>query len=131
MLKNTITPRISETNWARHIGHTVIPVWLEVGFEGVYRIFNPEMSTEVQRLAAVNFNIDYLGQMFCGQDAEVRTFVKRIGSSSFTLYQEIYQGGKACARADSTWINFDFSAQKSEPIPQDIRLKLEEHLIEE
>lgn len=130
MFKTVITPRISETNAARHIGHTAVPVWLEAGFDGILRIFNPEMSLD-PKLAMVNLSIDYLREMFYGRDAEVLTWVKKVGGSSFLLYQEVYQDGKLCARANTTFVHFNYSEKKPEPIPEEICLILRSHFPEE
>ena len=89
MFKKIITPRISETNITRHIGHTAIPVWLEEGYEEIIRLFSQNFAEP--SLITVNLNMDFLHEIFFGKDVEILTSVKKIGTSSFVLHQEVYQ----------------------------------------
>ena len=48
MFKKTLTTRLSELNGARHIGHNVIPVWLEEGYIEIIKLYNPELHWETE-----------------------------------------------------------------------------------
>jgi len=77
MFRKTLTPRISELNGARHIGHCVSRVWLEEGYIEIIRLFNPELNWDTETtLFLVNKNIDYLREMNLGRDVEVVTGIK-------------------------------------------------------
>lgn len=130
MFQKTISPRISETNAARHIGHSAIPVWLEEGFVDILRLFDQD--PVMNPLAAMaNMNIDFLNEVFFGADAEITTSVRKLGKSSMVLYQEIFQLGKLCVRASTTFVHFDFATKKAKPIPAAVLVRLREHLIAE
>jgi acyl-CoA thioester hydrolase len=126
MFRKIITPRISETNITRHIGHTVIPVWLEEGYEEIIRLFSRNLAEP--SLITVNMNMDFLHEIFFGKDAEILTSVKNVGTSSFVLYQEVYQDRKLCVRASTTLVHFDYATHKPDPIPKTFRDILQEHL---
>lgn len=129
MFRKTLTPRISELNGARHIGHCVIPVWLEEGYIEIIRLFNPELNWDTETtLFLVNMNIDYLREMSLGRDVEVVTGIKKIGRTSLVLEQKIFQGGELCARGASTFVNFQHSTRKSTTFPPAVVEKLKEHL---
>ena len=128
MFVTRIRPRVSETDGVGHIGNTAVPVWLEAGREEIFRLFTPDLSFRNWRMVIVNMNIDFLHEMFLGQDVEVRTWVKKIGNTSLQLAEEIHQGGKLCVRGECTYINFNLATRKAEPIPPHIREKLAEHL---
>ena len=81
------------------------------------------------KLISVHNDYDYLKQIFLGQDVEIRTHILKIGNSSFTLGQEAWQDGQLKVKGTCVLVHFDFMEQKSVPIPDDIRLQLEEHLI--
>lgn len=130
MIRKTISPRISETNLAKHIGHHAIPIWLEEGFADIIKVFVLD-NNDIPGIAMVNLNIDFIKEMYLGDDVEITTVVKRIGDSSFVLHQEIYQKQSLCARGTVTFIHFDASTKKAKTIPNDIRLKLEQHLIDQ
>ena len=130
MLKKRITPRISETNLAKHIGHHAIPIWFEKGFADLIRLFVSDQNDD-PGIVIVNLNIDFIKEMYLGDDVEITTAVKGIGNSSFVLQQEVYQKQSLCARGTVTFIHFDYSTKKAKTIPDDIRLKLEQHLIDQ
>ena len=126
MFKKIITPRISETNITRHIGHTAIPVWLEEGYAEIIRLFSQNLAAP--SLITVNMNMDFLHEIFFGKDVEILTSVKKIGTSSFVLHQEVYQDRKLCVRASTTLVHFDYSTHKPDPIPKSVRDILKEHV---
>jgi acyl-CoA thioester hydrolase len=126
MFKKIITPRISETNITRHIGQNAIPVWLEEGYAEIFRLFNQNLAEP--SFISVNLNMDFLHEMFFGKDVEMLTSVKKIGTSSFVLHQEIYQDRKLCVRASTTLVHFDYATHKPDPIPKTFRDILKKHL---
>lgn len=130
MFRKTISPRISETNAARHIGHNAIPVWLEEGFIEILRLFSDDPTGD-PAVAMVNMNIDFLGEIFFGTDVELTTAVKKLGNTSVVLHQEIFQKGKLCVRAAVTFVHFDFHTKKSKPVSEEALRRLREHLIAE
>jgi len=127
MLKKIITPRISETNVTGHIGHTVIPVWLEEGYEEIIRLFSRNLAEP--SLITVNMNIDFLHEIFFGKDVEILTSVKKVGTSSFILHQDVYQDSMLCVRASTTLVHFDYSTHKPDSIPNTVRDILKEHVL--
>ena len=44
------------------------------------------------------------------------TGVRRIGTSSFTVWQEAWQGGELAVTAETTLIHFDYRARQSLPL---------------
>jgi acyl-CoA thioester hydrolase len=129
MFKKVLTPRISEVNRARHIGYQVIPIWLEEGFiEIINRLFNHDEKAEPLFIVK-SIHIDFINEIFFGEDVEVITGVKKIGNTSLVLNQKIYQGGRLCVKGTPTLVYFDFNVKKSRVIPRHVRKKLEKHMI--
>ena len=54
-----------------------------------------------------------------------------IGNSSFETYQEVWQNGKRCASGTSVQVYFNYQTGKSEPIPDNIKAGLAEHILPE
>jgi acyl-CoA thioester hydrolase len=127
MFTTTITPRVSETDGAGHVNNTVAPVWLEAGRREVFRIFSPALRFDDWHLALVNTNLDYVAQIYWQQAAEVRTWVDRVGNTSFRLYEEIWQGARLCVKGTVTYVHFDYATQRSRPVPAQARARLLEH----
>lgn len=131
MFKKIIEPRISETDGMRHINNTTIPVWLEGSRNELFDLFNPSRQFEDWTLLLVNTNINYKGEIFFGEDVEVRCWIKRIGNSSIVLYEEIWQMGRLCVDAETTYVNVDSESKKPMNVSDDIRDALQSHMLGE
>ncbi|WP_456277278.1 acyl-CoA thioesterase [Bacillus sp. AK128] len=130
MLKTIIRPRVSETDGAGHINNTTLPVWFEAGREEIFEMFTPDHSFKNWRCVILNSNIDFVSQIYYGKEVEVKTWVSKIGNTSFTLYEELFQEERLCARSTAVYVNFDFDKQAKEVIPEGIRRQLEKHLLD-
>ena len=130
MLTKTIEPRFGDVDGLRHINNTVVPSWFEEGRNPLYRLFMPDLTFERWRLILAHIEADFLGEMRYGQDVEIRTWVSGVGRTSFTVYQEAWQNGRLCARGKTVAVHHDFEAHTSLPIPDEIRARLSEHLLE-
>ncbi|MCQ6266742.1 acyl-CoA thioesterase [Fictibacillus sp. WQ 8-8] len=127
MFKTIIEPRVSETDGVGHINNTTIPIWFEAGRNKLFKLFTPDSSFENWKMIILNMNVDYVDQIYFGKDAEVYTWVKRIGNTSLELYEEIRQDNRLCAKGTAVYVNHDVKKGKSEVIPEDIRSELEKH----
>ncbi len=129
MFVTKIQPRVSETDGAGHINNTTIPIWFESGRDEIFRLFTPDLSFEKWRLVIVNMNIDFIKECFYGKIAEVQTKILKVGNTSFQISEELLQDGQVCAKGHSTYVHYNFSLRRPEPIPEHVRMKLEEHLV--
>lgn len=131
MYRTQIEPRVSETDGVGHINNTTVPIWFEAGRNQIFKLFTPDDSFQNWKMIIINMNVDYMDQIYFGRDVEVRTWVKRIGNSSLELYEEIHQDDRLCAKGIAIYVNFNLRSQKSEPIPERIRVELGKHMINE
>ena len=131
MFIETVTPRFGDSDGLRHINNIALVEWFEVGRNPIFRMFTPDLdlSYEKWKLILVRTEFDYIGQMFYGRDVEIRNYITHIGNSSFTIGHEAWQDGELKAKGKAILVHYDFINQKSLPIPDSIRAKLEEHLI--
>jgi len=116
--------RFYETDALQHVSNTVLAGWFEAAREPVFKIFTPELDLKNWPLILASYTIDFLAQIYYGKDVTVKTGVSRIGGSSFDVHQELWQDGKLCAKGKTTMVHFDYRAQKSAPINDEIRTKL-------
>ncbi|MCP3027126.1 thioesterase family protein [Halobacillus sp. A5] len=128
MYQTTIEPRVSETDGVGHINNTVVPVWLEAGRNPIFKLFTPDDNFSNWKMIIINMNIDFKSQIYFGRDVEILTWVEKLGNTSLTLYEEIWQSDTLCAAGYTTYVNFNVEKQAAERIPDDIRSDLEEHL---
>lgn len=123
-----ITPRFGDIDGLRHVNNTVIPGWFEQARNQIYRVFNPAFEFETWNLILARYEIDFVRPLFINRDVEIRTWISRIGSSSFEVAQEALQDGAVCTRGKTVLVHYDFAASRAEPIPDAIRGELKEHL---
>ncbi|WP_216830782.1 acyl-CoA thioesterase [Alkalihalobacterium elongatum] len=131
MFSKTIEPRVSETDGAGHINNTTIPIWFESGRDEIFRLFTPDLSFNNWRCVILKIEVEYTSQIYYGRPVIVQTWISKIGNTSFGVYEEIQQDGKVCAKGNATYVNFNFETQKSEPIPENIKSALADHLYED
>ena len=127
MIETPIIPRVSETDGAGHINNTVIPIWFEGGRTEIFRVLTPDLDFKNWRVALVNMNIDYLAQTYFQDPAVVRTWVDKVGTKSFTLYEELWQGARLCAKGTATYVYFNYDDQEAKPVPENVRAALLVH----
>jgi acyl-CoA thioester hydrolase len=113
-----------------HVNNTVYLRWCESA--RIAYLDNVGLSDLMERekigpiLAAITCNyrrpVTYPDTVRCGAR------ISRLGRSSLTMEHRIYSEGQDCLVADaqSTLVVFDYNRQVSQPIPDDIRRKIEE-----
>ncbi|MDP1553345.1 MAG: thioesterase family protein [Methanobacteriaceae archaeon] len=131
MFKIDVIPRFGDIDGLKHVNNTVLAVWFEKARNPIFRMFTPnlDLSYEEWKLILVRTEFDFIGQMYYGKDVEIRTFISRIGNSSFTIGHEAWQDDELKARGSAVLVHYDFINQVPLPITEDIRKNLEDHLI--
>lgn len=133
MFKTTVTPSFGDIDGMKHVNNNRILEWFELGGLDIYRYFTPDLDLDYEnwKLIMVRKEADFVGQLRFGEDVEIRTYLLKIGNSSFTVGNEVWQNNELKAKGKTVIVHFDYVTQKSVPIPDDVRKKLEEHLISE
>lgn len=133
MFKISITPRFGDIDGLRHVNNNVLGIWFEKGRNDIFRFFTPDLSLSYDdwKLIMVRTEYDFVGQIYYNADVEIRTYVLKIGNSSFTIGHEAWQCGELKVKGQAVLVHFNFNEQKSVRIPDDIREKLSQHLINE
>ena len=67
--------------------------------------------------------------MYFRSDVEIRTFITKIGNSSFTVGHEAWQDGELKVRGQAVLVYYDFKLQKAIPLPDSIRDTLKAHML--
>ena len=133
MFSIRVTPRFGDTDGLRHINNIALVEWFEVSRNPIFRIFTPDLdlSYDKWKLILVRTEFDYIGQMYYGEDVEIKSYITKIGNTSFTIGHEAWQDEELKARGKAIIVHYDFIEEKSKPIPDSIRKTLEKHLISE
>ena len=125
MIFTKIVPRVSETDGVGHINNVFVPIWFEAGRREIFRIFSPKLDFINWKLALVKVTVDYVDQLYLAEDVDIKTGIEKIGTSSFTIKEEIHQTNRICAQGQAIYVNYNFRDKKSEPISNNIRNRLE------
>lgn len=128
MFTEVINPRFCDTDALGHINNTMLPIWFEGAREPVFKIFMPELDVTQWRLILAKIDVNFHAQIFYGKAVELRTYIGRIGSSSFDVYQELWQNNIRCASGTAVMVNFCYENQCSLKIPAEIQNEMEKHL---
>ncbi|NCP65832.1 MAG: acyl-CoA thioesterase [Paraglaciecola sp.] len=121
--------RFCETDALAHVSNTVLVQWFETAREPIFRLFTPNLDLKNWPLILASYKVDFLLQIFYGHEVEVRTFISRIGNSSFDVYQELWQEQKKCASGTTTLVHYDFCSGKACTIPDEIKALLNKHFL--
>ena len=131
MLIETIQPRFSETDVLGHINNTVLPVWFEAARTPLFKIFTPDLNPHQWRLIVAKVEVTFMGELFYGQEVEVRTDIERIGGSSFVIRQQAWQHGQCCADGKTVMVRYDFEQKRAQSLNENERAALSQHLAEQ
>ncbi len=131
MFIEKVTPRFCDTDVLGHINNTVLPVWFEEARTPIFRFFTPDLNPKQWKLIVAKIEVSFLGELFYGEDVELRTSISKLGNSSFVVQQEVWQHGECCARGFATMVRFDFATKSSVPLSAEERAALSEHLTEQ
>ncbi|MDR1389820.1 MAG: acyl-CoA thioesterase [Treponema sp.] len=131
MFSIKVSPRFGDMDVLGHINNTVLPMWFELGRNPFFKIFAPQkaFTDGTFMLIMAHIEFDFLAELHFGEEVEIRTWVKRIGTKSFTVYHEAWQADKRCVKGDAVIVHYDFTAKVTTPIPEEKKLLLAEHLL--
>ncbi|MDR9469145.1 thioesterase family protein [Marinospirillum sp.] len=128
MFTYILTPGFTDTDALGHINNTRLPVWFELARNDVFRLFTPDLDPKKWALILARIELDFVGELFYGTEVEIRTYIDRIGKSSFTVGQEAWQGGTLGAKGQAILVHYSFNEKTSQPLEGELRQSLEAHL---
>lgn len=131
MFIRSIETAVCDTDMLGHVNNTRLPVWFEIARNDIFHIFNPDPEAMVWNLLTARVEIDYIDQIYFPYPVDIRSWISRIGNSSFTVAHELSQRGKICAKSLSVLVHVDPVLRKSVSLPAHFREALAAHLIAE
>ncbi|MDR5868534.1 acyl-CoA thioesterase [Halomonas koreensis] len=128
MFTRTIEPAFYDTDALGHVNNTRLPAWFELARNDLFRLFTPDLDPGRWRLIMARMEIDYRAELFYGEDIEIRTYLTRLGNSSFTVTQEARQNGVLANLGHTVLVHYDHQAKRALPIEGELREALAGHL---
>jgi acyl-CoA thioester hydrolase len=94
------------------------------------KIFDPELTLDRKTfpLIMAHTEFDFTDQMYLKHEVEIKTWISKIGTKSFTVYHEAWQQERLCTKGNCVIVYYDFNAEKTAPLPEDKIKLLSEHL---
>lgn len=129
MLSEKLMPRFSETDVLGHINNTALPVWFEAARVPIFKIFTPDLDPKQWKLIVAKVEVTFKGELFYGQEVEIKTAIERIGSSSFVILQQAWQHGACCAEGKTVMVRYNFANKSSQPLSEEEKQQLTAFLL--
>lgn len=110
------TVRYGDTDLNGHVNNAAFLTYMETA--RTLFLLNPAepVLPRSQGLAIVRLVMDFRAEMHWGSSVEVGIAVPRIGRTSFTMAQALFQHGNCVATAECVLVAMDLVARKATPI---------------
>jgi len=131
MFRITVNPRFGDIDFLGHVNNSVPSFWFELGRTPILKFFDPELNVDRKNfpLIIAHTEYDFLYQLYLKYEVEVKTWISRIGTKSFTVSHEAWQDGRLCVKGNAVLVHYDFNTGQTTPIPEDKKELLSAHFI--
>lgn len=121
--------RYADTDRQGHVNNATFSTFLETG--RVELLYNPEYPIHLPDTSFViaSLKLDFLNEIKWPGQVDIGTGVLKVGNSSFTLYQMLYQKNICVARAETVIVQVFNDKSGSAPLSQRSKEILERWLI--
>ena len=123
-LVSTDKLRYGDTDRQGHVNNAVFMTFLETGRVEVLHRPDTPLYDDNAEFVLVNLNLDLQGEIRWPGDVQIGTAVSKIGNSSITLYQRVFQSGVCVASADSVVVQMNTTTRKSQALSEAARTAL-------
>lgn len=112
--------RLSDTDRQGHVNNVNFAFFLEAGRSDVLHERHDLRDAGCQYMIATA-TIDFLSELHWPGEVQIATGFARVGSSSLTFQQALFQEGRCVARSTSTVVQFNIAEQKAQPLSPALR----------
>jgi acyl-CoA thioester hydrolase len=117
--------RLSDLDHQRHVNNAVHPGLFTNGRYALIYGRLREFVEPTDAFALVKITIEYMSEMHYPGEVDVGTLVRRIGKSSVTYGQAIFNNGRCAAVAESVMVMLDGATRRPKPLPPAAIVELE------
>ncbi|MFN3266555.1 MAG: acyl-CoA thioesterase [Deinococcales bacterium] len=118
-----ISVRFADLDMLGHVNNAVYFSYVEqarLEFLAFFEITSATFPSIVLARAECN----HLSPILLGHQVEIKTWVTRIGTKSFELAHEVYANSIIAATLKTVLVWYDHKSKTAQPIPDEIRAKL-------
>ncbi len=118
----TATIRYSDLDPNGHVNNGAINAFLEDGRVHFRDANMVSLGKDILTgFAVVKFSVEYHSLLFYPGSVDIGTNVIRVGGSSYTLGQAVFDGDRCIASAEVVTVFIDLETNKSQPLSDDLR----------
>lgn len=123
--------RYADTDRQGHVNNACFATFLETG--RVEILYDPEhpLAADGSEFVIARLTLDFRDEIRWPGSVTVGTGVQRIGTSSVTLVQAVFQDDRCVALAETVIVHIDTAARKSRPFAEAAQARLQALLLEE
>ena len=122
--RTTDKVRFSDTDKFGHVSNAVFGVYLETGRGEVLHGGADELADPGCQFVLARTEVDYRAQLFWPGEVESGLIITKLGGSSMTVEQRLFQEGRLCAEAVSVMVQVDAETGKPHPLSDRARARL-------
>lgn len=123
--------RYVDTDRQGHVNNSVFSTFLETGrVEILYNADLPILS-EGLSFVIVSLKLDFFQEITWPGRVDIGTGILKIGKSSITIFQRLFQQGNCVAQAETVIVQVDNRSSKSSPMTDSARQALGSWLLSE
>ncbi len=119
--------RYADTDRQGHVNNAAFATFLETGrVEFLYAPQSP-LAADGAAFVIVNLNLNLLAEINWPGQVEIGTAVTKVGNSSVSLYQGLFQDGRCVATAETVIVQMNEQTRKSQPLTDTAKAFLTRH----
>ena len=122
--------RYADTDRQGHVNNAVFSTFLETG--RVEFLYNPDkpLTSENGAFVIANMNLNLLAEIRWPGQVDIGTGVTKVGNSSLSLYQGVFQDGRCVATAETVIVQMDETTRKASPLSEESKHFMAQHLLD-
>lgn len=122
--------RYNDLDPNNHVNNIAINQFFEDGRVDFRNAKMPGESVDILAgFVVVKFTVEYVSELSYPGEVDVGTVVLRVGGSSYTMGQGVFQGDRCIAVAETITVYVDAETRKASRIEGDLRTALEDNLL--
>lgn len=121
--------RYSDMDRQGHVNNAQFSTFLETGrVEMLYNSQAP-LHTEHANFVIASLQLQFIAEIVWPGQVDIGTALLKIGNSSMTIYQQLFQQGRCVAAAETVIVQVDQFSGKSKPLSEGAKKALEAWLL--
>ena len=109
--------RYCDTDRQGHVNNAIFSSFLETGRVEILYNQNHPLYAEGCSFVIASLKLDFIDEILWPGEIQIGTKIARIGRSSITIEQGLYQNGNCVALAETVIVQMDGRSRKSSPLP--------------